>query len=206
MQGVRNAYRDVCNKMNVSMVKPLLLRFIELESLLLAPIVPHFSDHVWREYLHKTQSMWHGAWPTVAAPDPVIARSNDFVKKVVKNLRETVSKKPKKAADWKRPNKVSCYCAREYHPWQQFVLRTLRTCYEANQNSLPANVLSVMKETVAASEGGERSGGWRVEFKKQMKDILAFASFTVKTDFPQLGEDAFTLGRRAEEERRRNAV
>ena len=28
-----------------------------------------------------------------------------------------------------------------------------------------------------------------------MKDILAFASFTVKTDFPQLGEDAFTLGR-----------
>ena len=41
-----------------------------------------------------------------------------------------------------------------------------------------------MEEKVSASE----------EYKKQMKDILAFASFTVKTDFPQLGEDAFTLG------------
>lgn len=29
-----------------------------------------------------------------------------------------------------------------------------------------------------------------------MKDILAFVSFTVKTDFPQMGEDAFALGRR----------
>lgn len=27
-----------------------------------------------------------------------------------------------------------------------------------------------------------------------MKDILAFVSFTVKTDFPQMGEDAFALG------------
>lgn len=45
-------------------------------------------------------------------------------------------------------------------------------------------MISIVKEKVSASE----------EYKKQMKDILAFASFTVKTDFPQLGEDAFTLG------------
>ena len=76
------------------------------------------------------------------------------------------------------------YCAKEYHPWQQFALRILQEAYDATSKTLPANVISIVKEKVSASE----------EFKKQMKDILAFASFTVKTDFPQLGEDAFTLG------------
>lgn len=77
------------------------------------------------------------------------------------------------------------YCAREYHPWQQFTLRILQEAYDANNKTLPANVISIVKEKVGASD----------EYKKQMKDILAFASFTVKTDFPQLGEDAFTLGK-----------
>lgn len=77
------------------------------------------------------------------------------------------------------------YCAREYHPWQQFALRILQEAYDANNKTLPANVISIVKEKVGASD----------EYKKQMKDILAFASFTVKTDFPQLGEDAFTLGK-----------
>lgn len=91
--------------------------------------------------------------------DAVLTRSIDFVRKNVRNLRESVNKKPKKApATWKRPNKVYVYCAREYHPWQQFALRILQECYDANGKTLPANVVSVVKERVGASEGtvGER--------------------------------------------------
>ena len=113
MQGIRNAYRDACAKMDVPMEKPLLARFAELECVMLAPIVPHFCDNIWRFVLGKTQNLWRNSWPEVPAVDAVLTRSIDFVRKNVRNLRESVNKKPKKApATWKRPNKVYVYCAR----------------------------------------------------------------------------------------------
>ena len=107
MQGIRNAYRDACAKMGVAMEKPLLLRFTELEVVMLAPIVPHFADNVWRTLLHKTESIWKGTWPVVKPVDAVLSRSYDFFNKNERNLRDTVNKKPKKLpANWHRPNKV----------------------------------------------------------------------------------------------------
>ena len=67
MQGIRNSYRDACSKMGVPMTKSLLLRFIELEAVMLAPIVPHWSDNLWRFTLHKTQSLWKNSWPRPAS-------------------------------------------------------------------------------------------------------------------------------------------
>ena len=113
MQGIRNSYRDVCNKMGSRMEKDLLLRFSEYECVMLAPIVPHFSDNIWRNLLNKTSSIWKKSWPVVPAVDAVLSRSNDFMKKNVKNLRDTVTKKPKKVpANWHRPNKVYVYVNR----------------------------------------------------------------------------------------------
>ena len=113
MQGIRNSYRDVCNKMGSRMEKDLLLRFSEYECVMLAPIVPHFSDNIWRNLLKKTSSIWKNSWPVVPVVDAVLSRSNDFMKKNVKNLRDTVTKKPKKVpANWHRPNKVYVYVNR----------------------------------------------------------------------------------------------
>ena len=71
MQGIRNSYRDVCNKMGSRMEKDLLLRFSEYECVMLAPIVPHFSDNIWRNLLKKTSSIWKNSWPVVPAVDAV---------------------------------------------------------------------------------------------------------------------------------------
>jgi leucyl-tRNA synthetase len=37
------------------MNKALLLRFIEVQALLLAPFTPHFSEHIWRNMLGKVR-------------------------------------------------------------------------------------------------------------------------------------------------------
>ena len=49
------------------------------------------------------------------------------------------------------------YCAREYHPWQQFALRILQENYNAETKALPANIIAIVKEKVGAweGEGGE---------------------------------------------------
>ncbi len=156
MQGVRNSYRDACTKMGVFMEKSLLKRFGELECVMLAPIVPHFADNMWRFVLGRKENLWRNSWPEVPVVDAVLTRSIDFVRKNVKNLRDQVNKKPKKVpAGWKRPTKVCVYCAREYHPWQQFVLRILQECYDAETKTLPSNIISIVKDRVGASDGKE---------------------------------------------------
>ena len=51
------------------------------------------------------------------------------------------------------------YCAREYHPWQQFALRILQENYDAATKTLPANIIALVKETVGASEGARAGAG-----------------------------------------------
>ena len=63
MQGIRNSYRDACSKMGAVMDKSLVMRFVELEAVMLAPIVPHWSDNIWRFMLNKKTSLWNNSWP-----------------------------------------------------------------------------------------------------------------------------------------------
>lgn len=49
-QNARSWYRDVTGG---DMHKDLVLQFIEAQALMLAPIAPHWSDHLWREVLQR---------------------------------------------------------------------------------------------------------------------------------------------------------
>jgi leucyl-tRNA synthetase len=49
-QNARNWYRDVTGG---DMHQDLVLRFIETQALLIAPIAPHWSEYIWRDVLKK---------------------------------------------------------------------------------------------------------------------------------------------------------
>ena len=49
-QNARSWYRDVTGG---DMNRDLVLRFIETQALLIAPIAPHWSEYIWREVLKK---------------------------------------------------------------------------------------------------------------------------------------------------------
>ena len=51
-QNARSWYRDVTGG---DMHRDLVLRFIETQTLLLAPIAPHWSEYIWRDVLKKAQ-------------------------------------------------------------------------------------------------------------------------------------------------------
>lgn len=42
-----NVYRDWCTKTSTLMHKTLVLRFIEVQILILAPVCPHYAEHFW---------------------------------------------------------------------------------------------------------------------------------------------------------------
>jgi leucyl-tRNA synthetase len=49
----RDFYREATIAAGIGMRKDLVLRYIELQALLLAPIAPHWCDYIWQELLHK---------------------------------------------------------------------------------------------------------------------------------------------------------
>lgn len=52
-QNARNWYRDATGG---DMHRDLVIRFIETQALLLAPIAPHWSEYIWRDVLKKVIS------------------------------------------------------------------------------------------------------------------------------------------------------
>lgn len=77
MQSARDSYRDQCRAAGVGMHADLVKRFIELQALLMAPIIPHWSEYVWKEVLRKETSIQSAQFPTAPAADAILTNIRD---------------------------------------------------------------------------------------------------------------------------------
>jgi leucyl-tRNA synthetase len=59
--------------MHVDLVR----RFVELQALLIAPIIPHWSEYIWKEVLHKDTSIQGAQFPTAPPADAVLTTIRD---------------------------------------------------------------------------------------------------------------------------------
>lgn len=53
----RDFYRDICEATGVGMHRDVFLRYVELQTLLLAVVAPHWSEYIWLEVLKKVRSV-----------------------------------------------------------------------------------------------------------------------------------------------------
>jgi leucyl-tRNA synthetase len=63
LQKARDNYRELCSEseqMNLRLIK----RFIEVQTILLAPICPHICDYVY-QFLHPETTIMNAKWPSV---------------------------------------------------------------------------------------------------------------------------------------------
>lgn len=74
------------------MNRGLVLRYIEVSTLLLAPITPHTAEHVWRHLLHKQGSALTAGWPAAAAPDFVMQRAARYIEDMIPSIRKQIQK------------------------------------------------------------------------------------------------------------------
>lgn len=61
------------------MNKALVSRYIEVSALLLVPITPHTSEHIWGTLLAKPGSVLKAGWPAAAEPDFVMQRAAQYI-------------------------------------------------------------------------------------------------------------------------------
>ncbi|CAN0310176.1 unnamed protein product [Discosporangium mesarthrocarpum] len=91
MQLLRDSYRDWCTKTGTPVHKELILRFIRAQTIMLAPICPHFSEHIWA-LLGETGSVLKTRWPEAGGVDGWMSRSFQFLTKTLRSFRLSLVK------------------------------------------------------------------------------------------------------------------
>ncbi|KAI8885081.1 leucyl-tRNA synthetase [Backusella circina FSU 941] len=125
---------------DAGMHKDLVLRYVEYQVLMLAPITPHWSEHLWRDVLKNDTLVVSTPFPKPTAEvDEVLEASIRYIRKTTKSVRDAelnLMKKKKKGkateADYKpdQPKSLTVYIATKFPEWQEVTLGIMKDNYK----------------------------------------------------------------------------
>lgn len=172
MQNALNNYRVLCGPK--AMHKDVLSRFFEIQAILLSPIAPHFSEHLW-ELIGKQESIMFARFPEAGPIDEKILIENEYLQNTFHNIRtklqkgcENYQKKHNKPASF---NAAYIYIADSYLPWQKKTIEMIASAYAAT-NTFPAEPAKMLSQDP--------------ELKKNMKSVMSFAA-SLKEEVDSVG-------------------
>merc|ERR1711879_206614 len=167
----------------------LVMRFIEVQLLMLAPICPHFCEFMWQ----KLQQMGfpaakgfivNASWPAARKFDYTLNMQFDYIQEVRHLFQKEFANadRNRKKMDAKKktttPEFNSCriFVANNYVDYQIFVLETLRGMYEEGSNSIsPEQYRPVLLKAAYNT-----------------KKTMDFATMIVKDHIPERGSQALS--------------
>ncbi|KAI9795977.1 MAG: 2-isopropylmalate synthase [Sarcosagium campestre] len=134
----RDFYREVTIAAGIGMHRDLVLRYIELQALLLTPIAPHWSEHIWLEVLKKPATIQNALFPASPAPDTSLASALGYVRNTTSNIHSAEASQLKKkdkgkttAYDPRQPKKLTIYAATSFPAWQEKYIDLVRQAFDA---------------------------------------------------------------------------
>jgi len=185
MEILRSEYRVFTE----GMYHPELIRwFIEVQALIMSPITPHMSEHLWSRVLKKEGLCCKQSWPAQSEPyNETLHRQFVVLQADLRAFRlakEGLGGKKKKA-DAAPPIGAVIYVAREYKPYQQVCLRCLKNVELNEEGNAPASK-EYMKDLRENEELKAMS-------KDEQKKAMQFSSFVMTEELRAFGKDAFNL-------------
>ncbi|CAB3368878.1 Hypothetical predicted protein [Cloeon dipterum] len=185
LQAARDKYRELSSD---GMHADLIIRFIEVQALLLSPICPHVAEHVW-QLLGKTSSIVKANWPEAGEVNLTKVKASIYLMDTAHAFRLHLKsymhqlQKPRKGADpvekAEKPTKGVVWVAKTFPPWQSAVLTTMKKLHNEHKG-LPDN--KVVSSTLGALP----------ELKKYMKRVMPFAQ-AAREKMEKIGVEAFDL-------------
>lgn len=150
-------------------------RYIETFVLLNAPIIPQYSDHIWRNLLGHTETVCNAPFPTVLPCDPLIFYKERLLSKTADVIRFRLRALRKSTV----PSAAAVWIAPEFTEWQHKCLQILQGGYDSNSGVFKEGEIDAAVNA-AITEGTELSA-------KTREVWMPFLKFTLEA-VPEFGE------------------
>ncbi|KAH8811595.1 leucyl-tRNA synthetase-like protein [Xylogone sp. PMI_703] len=142
LTSARDFYREASTAAGITMHKDLILKYIELQALLLAVIAPHWSEYIWLEVLKKPETIQKALYPEVPAPIAGLTAAREYVRTTSSNITSAEAAQQRKKAkgkeisyDPKKPKKLTIFAASKFPAWQEKYIDLVRDAWDPNTNS-----------------------------------------------------------------------
>ncbi|KAF5007544.1 hypothetical protein FDECE_6135 [Fusarium decemcellulare] len=139
----RDFYREACAAANIKMHKDLVLRYIEVQALLLAVVAPHWSEYIWLEVLKKESTIHNARFPEVGAVDAALSAERDYVRNTASNINSAEGLQLKKknkgketSFDPKKPKKLTIFVTDKFPAWQAKYIELLKEMWNVETKSV----------------------------------------------------------------------
>lgn len=183
-QSTRDLYRDATGSqgMHVDLIK----RWIHTQALLIAPIAPHFAEHIYRTLLGEKGSVQTALFPKVSAPvDRSVTDAAAYVRGMIKEMRDAelsiIKRKSKgkdvmKQYDEKKPKAVRVFIAKNYPEIQNQCVEVIKAHFDAATGAVDDG--AVRKELAAKGLlRDKRAMPFVISFKKRIAEFGHEAAF-----------------------------
>jgi leucyl-tRNA synthetase len=140
----------------------LVMYWIRIAALIISPIAPHFSEHIYSTVLKSPTSIQRALWPTPSAPvDVAVIESAVYMRGTTKTIRDAEAtlvkmlnkskgkgpKDGKPLYDPKKPKSVRVYVATAFPEWQESCVQVVKESYDAAANKVDdAKVRALLTE------------------------------------------------------------
>lgn len=119
------------------MHKDVILEFIRIQALILAPICPHWSEHVYN--LLGIGSCQLALWPTFTQPtDPTIELSTSYLREITSRIRAADDAQARKRAKKGKEEEIisdnrtiTLFVAKFYPEWQEKTITILKNAFNS---------------------------------------------------------------------------
>ncbi|KAL2811089.1 hypothetical protein BJX63DRAFT_399962 [Aspergillus granulosus] len=158
----RDAYREAATSAGIGMHRDIVLRYVELQALMMSPIAPHWSEYIWLEILNKPDTIHRATFPEVPEPSPELSAATNYVRSTASSILSAeatfvkkLSKGKAAAFDPRKPKKITIFAAKKFPSWQEKYIDLVREAFDAislsiNDKDLNAKVgkLGEMKKAM----------------------------------------------------------
>ncbi|KAM0341481.1 hypothetical protein ACHAPQ_000572 [Fusarium lateritium] len=143
LTSARDFYREACAAANIKMHKDIVLRYIEVQTLLLAVVTPHWSEYIWLEVVKKEGTIHNAHFPEIKEVDASLSAKRDYVRNTASNINSAEGLQLKKKAkgketsfDPKKPKKLTIFVTDKFPAWQAKYIDLLKEMWKVETNSV----------------------------------------------------------------------
>lgn len=192
LTNARDTYRFACGPEGLN--RRLIVRYLEVSTLLLTPVCPHWCEHLWGNVLKKPGLVIKAGWPVSAKPDLLLQRTAVYVESAIVMIRKAIAKseappKVKKGTPpGPTPGKVTAVeivVSTEFGGWRAMILSLLSSLYDSSTGTFPSDVMGKVLAAANADPEIQSMG------QKGIKSfVMPFAKQTVDAVLLTVGPDA----------------